>query len=114
VGGLVNPNYASPTVLRAAVGIDERLLQSILEMRRSRVFASVEDFRNRTGLGLNSPLLSRLTFDRGVAPAILAIGRLNNSVMVHTDRRTRWQVIDRRLQRAIRFTALVERNFSPE
>jgi general secretion pathway protein K len=108
-GRQVNPNYALPIVLSSLPGMTPQTLDRILEARQRSIFTSVQDFQNRLGLSADSTLLTRFTFGRGNAPAILALARLNNSSVVRTERRTRTQVIDRRRGVPVRFVSLIER-----
>jgi len=88
-GNAVNPNYASRTVLQSLPGMTAALLDVIVTARSTSAFKNQEDFRQRTGLAADSEILARFVFDRGGAPAVMAIARLQNSSTVRTERRTR-------------------------
>ncbi|MBI4471637.1 MAG: general secretion pathway protein GspK [Acidobacteria bacterium] len=112
-GNAVNPNYASGIVLQSLPGMTQGILGSILEMRRNSIFTSTEDFRKRAGLPSDSPFLKHFTFDRGTAPAILALARLHNSSKTRSERRTRMQIINPG-RVPVRFVGLIERNMPPQ
>jgi hypothetical protein len=107
-GGRVNPNYASRTVLAALPGMTPKIMDVIIEARQHAIFSTSDDFRNRTGVSVDSPLLARLAFDRGSAPAVLVVARLHDSTSVRTERRVR------RRTATNRYVALIERNVPPE
>jgi type II secretory pathway component PulK len=106
-GNRVNPNYASPTVLKTIPGMTPALLQLILNTRQHAIFRTQEDFQKQIGLPPDSAMLNRLAFDRGNSPAVVAVARLKDSP-------TTW--IERRIQNATRFgpsrkvLSLVERH----
>ncbi|PYS54943.1 MAG: hypothetical protein DMG13_06245 [Acidobacteria bacterium] len=87
-GNRVNPNYASATVLQVIPGMTPQLLQSILNIRQHSIFRTQADFHNQTGLPPDSPLLTHLAFDRGNAPAVVTIARLQDSPATWIERRT--------------------------
>jgi type II secretory pathway component PulK len=85
----VNINYASRIVLQSIPGMTSPLLESILNGRQKSIFKSVEDLRNRTGLPEDSPALNYVAFDRGGAPGVIVIARLQDATRVQTERRMR-------------------------
>jgi general secretion pathway protein K len=113
-GRAVNPNYAPPFVLRAVPGMTADLFVRILAGRQNAIFTSRQDFQNRTGLSADSALLNRLIFDRGTAPAVLAVARLQNSTRIRAERRTRIQQVDRRRPGVVRFVSSIERTMPVE
>ena len=108
VGRPVNPNYASPVVLRSVPGMTAAILGRIVEVRQHSIFINAEDFRSRMGIATDSPLLSRLTFNRGTTPAILAVARLRDSSKIRTERRV--QTTERRRTVAVRYVSFIEHN----
>jgi Tfp pilus assembly protein PilV len=111
-GRAVNPNYASPVVLRSLTGMTSGILDRILAMRQGSVFVNAEDFRTRMGLAADSPLLMHLTFNRGSTPAILAVARLRDSSRIRKERRV--QTYERRRTATVRFVSLIERSVFAE
>jgi len=112
-GNAINPNYASRVVLQSVPGMTPSLLDLVLERRRTAIFENREDFRLRTGVAPDSPLLSRLAFDRGGGPAITAIATLRGSLRVRTERRTQTTIRPRGWRSGMRLLSvlnLVERN----
>jgi type II secretory pathway component PulK len=103
-GNKVNPNYAAKPVLELLPGMTSQLLSSILEMRQHAIFSSVQDFIGRTGTANDSAVLTQLTFDRGVAPAILSIAHVRDSAQTRRERRVG------RMQSPNQFLVLVERD----
>lgn len=86
-GNSINVNYASSTVLQALPGMTPKLLDSILELRQVSIFINSQDFQDRLNLPSDSPLLKQLAFDRGTAPAVLSLGRIQSSSRVRSERR---------------------------
>jgi general secretion pathway protein K len=114
-GNLVNPNYALPVVIRSLPGMTPETLARILENRQRSIFTDLQDFRARVGMAEDSALLSRFTFNRGVTPSVLAIGRPTGSTMTRTERRTRSQSPDRRQGSVpITYISLIEHGASVE
>jgi len=108
-GNIVNPNYALPVVLRSLPGVDEDILDRILKARQQSVFIDVKDFANRLGIAETSTLLSRIAFNRGIAPSILAVGRLSYSTTIRAERRIRSPLIGRSPV-PINLVSLIERS----
>jgi type II secretory pathway component PulK len=111
-GNAVNVNYSTRIVLQSVAGMTPAILDSIIEMRQSAIFTSREDLSNRVGLLPDSPLMNRLTFDRGIAPAVLSVARLRNSSKIRSERRTEMDLKRRQRNRIvpIRVLAVVERD----
>jgi Type II secretion system (T2SS), protein K len=109
-GNLVNPNYALPVVLRSLAGMTDQFLSRILESRQQSIFSDLQDFHTRVGVAEDSTLLSHFTFNRGLAPSILAIGRTSGSTMTRTERRTRSQSNRRQGTVPITYISLIERS----
>jgi type II secretory pathway component PulK len=86
IGNRINPNYAPRVVLESLPGMTSELLESILQIRMKSVFKNHEDFSARTGVSPQSPILNRLVFDRGSAPAIRSVAQFST---VRSERRTR-------------------------
>jgi len=107
-GPHVNPNYASRPVLESVPGMNQQLLQTILQTRRNSVFTDAQDFQQRTGASKTTSILDYLIFNRGTTPAVTAIARLSNSGAVHVERRVR-----RRTQTA-RFLTSIEHGWPAE
>src|SRR5262249_4808594 len=80
--------YASQMVLQAVPGMTAQLIESILELRTHSIFQNREDLQNRTGLAVDAAVLNHLAFDRGRAPAVLAIAHIQNSSKRSVERRT--------------------------
>ena len=103
-GNKVNPNYAPKPVLQSLPGMTSQTLSTILDLRQHSIFSSSQDFMERTGLVADSLLMNQLTFDRGVAPAILSIAHLRDSTQTRKERRIG------RMRSPNQFLALVERD----
>ena len=86
VGNRINPNYAPRVVLESMPGMTSDLLESIIQIRQKSIFKNHEDFSLRTGVGPQSPILNRLAFDRGSAPAIRSVAQFSTA---RSERRTR-------------------------
>jgi type II secretory pathway component PulK len=88
-GRSINPNYAPPEVLHSLSGMNAGLVSRILDMRTKEIFANAQDFRQRLGLPLDSPLLTQVIFDRGAAPAIRSVAHVDKVVRVERSVRRR-------------------------
>lgn len=75
-GGLINPNFAPERVLRAIPELSEPAVQSILAARSQGVFFRDQgELRARAVMSEGAAAWRYLTFDRGLAPAVLTVAR---------------------------------------
>jgi type II secretory pathway component PulK len=86
-GGAINPNFAPELVLHSIPGLTADQITTIVQTRQQQFFGNADQFKTRVGLTSDSQALKYLSFDRGSAPAILSIAKLNGSSITRSERR---------------------------